>query len=163
MSKVKILSILAAILLIGNLVLVWFLMTQKTEHPPHAGPRDVVIEKLSFDADQIKQYDALIEQHREHIRIANQKTIGVKESLYAGIARGLPDAIRDSLICEIGSVQSEIENIHCKHFEELGKLCRPNQQKAFEQLCSDLAALFAPGRPPHGPPHGPPHDLPKKD
>lgn len=40
----------------------------------------------------------------------------------------------------------EVENVQFAHFIDIHKLCKPDQEKRFQQLTSDLHDLFPKGR-----------------
>ena len=49
---------------------------------------------------------------------------------------------KDSLLTEIGNLQIVLENIHYKHFQDIKKLCKPEQQKAFDTFTLEITNLF---------------------
>jgi protein CpxP len=148
MSKVKILSLLSIGLLITNLLLVCFIFFKKPMPSEHEGPKHLIIERLSFDKNQSKKYDGLIKWHRKEIENTNQNILGLKNQLYGSLAQDSSAIDKDSLINAIGQLQVKIESIHFKHFQDIKKLCKPNQIDAFNDLSKELAALFSKGKPP---------------
>lgn len=142
MSKNKLISIIAICLLISNLALVAFILLPIHRPPHHDGPRELIIERLHFDANQIKEYDKLIENHKASIRSTNDKIGQLKNQLYSGIIQPTSISNSDSLKNEIGKLQIEIEGIQLKHFEDISKLCRAEQKTDFNNLVGELAQLF---------------------
>ena len=140
MNKNKLISIIAICLLISNLALVAFILLQNHRPPHHEGPRELIIERLHFDANQVKEYDKLIANHRASIISKNEKMGQLKNQLYSGILK--PSTSSDSLKSEIGKLQVEIEGIQLKHFEDINKLCRAEQKTCFNNLVGELARLF---------------------
>ncbi len=56
----------------------------------------------------------------------------------------------DSLINEIGKLSMETEKINYKHFQDIKRICRPDQMKNFDNLIDDFENLFnRPDKPPH--------------
>lgn len=147
MNKVKLLSLLSIGMLMANLLLLWFLFTHRPGPPGGQGPRNIVIERLGFDKDQAKAYDKLITGHQAEIEKAQQQLMTLKNSLYASLMDEDQQNIKDSLILEINKVQMNIENIHYDHFLDIKRLCKPEQQQAFNALTAEIAKLFSP-RPP---------------
>lgn len=142
MNKVKTLSIISIGLLALNLILIWFMLANK--HPPHSkeGPKMAIIQKLGFDENQIKEYEKQIAWHRENIRKRDKQMLEIKKQLYTTLITNDTLNIKDSLITEIGKLQVAIESIHYKHFQDIKSICKPEQQKAFENFTLEITNLF---------------------
>lgn len=137
---------ISLLLLLCNMALIGYIIYGKKNKPLHEGPRDIVIEKLQFDGQQIAQYDTLIVKHRKEIKAKNQQILELRKSLYGGL-NSLPDAnIKDSLMQEIGNTRVAIERVHYAHFEDMKSLCNENQRPLFEQLTAELAKYFNNGK-----------------
>lgn len=153
MNKIKFLTILVVGLLLSNLMLAGFLMYKKTEKPDndrntHIGPRNIIIEKLHFNENQVKQYDELIKWHRSEIEKAQGKLMICKNRLYNTLAANTIDTtLKKNCIEDIAEAQKNIEHIHYTHFEDIKKLCTSEQKQYYKQLTEEIAALFAPHRP----------------
>jgi protein CpxP len=143
MNKVKTLSILSISLLVINLILIWFLVTNKMPHNRKEGPKKIIIEQLDFNESQIKEYEKLIDLHRTSIRQSELEMMAMKNELYTTLQKQEQTDIADSLIAAIGNKQIQIEHIHYKHFQDIKQLCQPEQLKLFDELCKDIAKLFA--------------------
>lgn len=153
MNKVKLLSILSVGLLLANITLLWFLLSNKPKHAgpgPNGGPRNIIINKLDFDENQVKQYESLILWHRGEIDKSQEQIVVLKNELYSTLVDSNATT-KDSLINKISAIQKNIETIHYKHFQDIKNLCRPDQLVAFEKLSKEIAALFAPPHPPKRP------------
>lgn len=159
MEKTKLLTVAVIGLLLINLGTLGFLFlsNQNGHRPPHEGgrpePKYEIIERLHFDTAQQKEYDQLIEWHRNEIEKLDSNIRKAKNELYSKLAETDVDAkMKDSLIALINSNQKQIEITHFKHFEDIKKLCRKDQIKDFNLLSEELARLFA------SRPHRPMHD-----
>ena len=151
-------------LLVTNLVLIFFLIKGKGPHhghgpgpggpPPHGGPRDLMIERLHFDEPQIKEFEKLIHEHRKNITEQDKQMQDLKTALYNNLKSPENKTTTDSLINLMTAVQNKIEHIHYAHFEDLKKICKPEQMNDFNELANDLSHIFGP---PHGPGGPPPH------
>ncbi len=134
-------------LLISNLLLVIFMLMRKPPH--HSEPQDLIIERLHFDEKQVQQYDGLIQQHRMQIREKEHEMMDAKTHYYS-LLKNNDIKGEDSLVKKIGEVSMQIEKINFKHFQEIRKICHPDQRKDFDHLIDELESLFAPGpKPPH--------------
>ena len=143
MNKTKLLSIISVVLFISNIALVACVFLGQHRPTSKEGPRDIIIERLHFDTQQVAAYDKLIRKHRNTIRVQQDAMMGLKNQLYSRLL-DFPDAvIKDSLEREIGKLQIAIENINFDHFKEIKLLCKEDQQKAYGELIHDIARLFA--------------------
>jgi hypothetical protein len=145
-------------LLVTNLVLIFFFINGRGPHhggPPtrREGPRAVIIERLHFDKDQVEQYETLIQKHRKDVSENDLALMNLKNVLYSHLKSEENKTVTDSLINQMTVIQDKIEHIHYTHFEDIKKLCKPDQMQYFNELANDLAHLFGP--PPHGT-EGPP-------
>ena len=142
MNKVKALSIICIGLLAANIILIWFLVSHKPPQHAKEGPKKEIIEKLGFDENQISEYEKLIAWHKGEIKKSNQQMIELKHKLYETLTATETATGKDSLLTEIGNLQIVLENIHYKHFQDIKKLCKPEQQKAFDTFTLEITNLF---------------------
>ncbi|MDI1355846.1 MAG: hypothetical protein PSX36_13065 [bacterium] len=140
MNKVRFLSIVVIALLLSNALLIGFIVMRK----PPGGPRDLIIKKLHLDAQQIKAYEPLIQWHQSEIKKTQDQMMSLKNQLYSGLISPAKLSVKDSLIKEINNLQVRMEYIHYKHFEDIHRLCRPDQEEAFKELSLEIARLFSP-------------------
>jgi len=156
MEKTKLLTISVIGLLLLNFATLGFLFLNgsKEHHPPHEGqkPREIIIDKLHFDANQQKEYDKIIQWHHGEIERLDGNIRQTKNELYAQLSKPEVNAkTKDSLIALLNAYQKQVEETHFKHFEDIKKLCKPNQQEDFMALTTELSRIFAPR--PHRPRH----------
>jgi periplasmic protein CpxP/Spy len=152
MSKLRLLSFAVIALLAMNLALVGFLFLRKPPLPPGGrpsiakeGPKNKIIEQLHFDAEQVIQYQKLIDEHKSSIKILRDDIRDTKSQLYKTLIE--EDGERnDSLIVKLGDLQKKIETAHYNHFKEIKKLCKPDQLEYFNTLTDELADFFSPER-----------------
>ncbi|MBL7883326.1 MAG: hypothetical protein JNL69_04620 [Bacteroidia bacterium] len=149
MNKVKLLAIISVGLLVSNILIVVLLFNKSDKHPPrHGGPRNIIIEKLHFDETQITEYDQLIQWHRSEIDKNEHQMMALKNQLYSLLKENASSEKKDSLINELSLLQKQIENVHYKHFSDIQKMCKAEQQEAFNSLIEEIAILFSPPHPP---------------
>lgn len=150
MNKVKVLIYLSVILLLFNLVLIGFIMMGKPrKEGDREGPKRYIIETLHFDRNQIAAYEVLVQQHRRQIRDKEMQMMDLKQQLYSLLSVAYSAGDADSLIAAIAGVQTAIEQINFKHFQDIKNLCRPEQQAYFDKLSLEIAELFNHQGPPH--------------
>lgn len=134
-------------LLISNVLLVAFVLMRKP--PRRSGPRDLIIQRLHFDEKQVQQYDGLIQQHKMQIKEKEYEIMNLKTQYYS-LLKNNNQTKGDSLVQQIGKISMETEKINFKHFQDIRKICYPDQMKNFDNLIEDFESLFAKGpKPPH--------------
>jgi Spy/CpxP family protein refolding chaperone len=157
MEKTKLLTITVIGLLLLNFATLGFLFISGTKghKPPHDipegrhEPKEIIIERLHFDANQQKEYGQLIEWHRRKIRQLEDSIRVSKNELYMLLNDDKVDEkAKVTLINEIALFQKQIEATHFKHFEDIKKLCKPEQQVYFNELTEEFGRLFYRNKPP---------------
>ncbi|HPI54464.1 MAG TPA: hypothetical protein PLU10_07195 [Chitinophagaceae bacterium] len=142
MNKQRIISLIAILLLVMNVILLVYIQMRKG--PEHNGPRDIIIERLQLDKEQIIKYDTLIAHHRLAIRGAENEIRALKNQLYSQlISVDKVSPQQDSLIAKINVIQARIEYIHFAHFLEIKQCCKPDQLPYYNELTKEIAQLFA--------------------
>jgi periplasmic protein CpxP/Spy len=146
MSKIKLLTILSGALIAINLVLIGFILFRPSALPKgeRERPRKIISEKLKFDNQQMTQFDQAIKAHKESIIIENEQMGDLKMKLYATLKYNQQNTDKDSLMKAINAVQLRVENIHYKHFEAIKAICKPEQQKMYDELCLEMSEFFSP-------------------
>lgn len=150
MERTKLLTITIIGLLLINLATLGFLFLNgpKPGCMPHEGrrqPKEIIIEKLHFDANQQKEYEKLILWHRGKIDQLDDSIRQTKNTLYSGLSESdINTKTKDSLITLLNAYQKQVEETHFKHFEDIKKLCKPDQQEDFMALTTELSRIFAP-------------------
>lgn len=131
--------VVAALVLLNISTLAFFFTHKRPPHP--AGPRNIIIDRLHFDAAQVGEYEKLIKKHQSGIREIEQNISVAKSELY-GLLQGADYSKKDSLMARIGALQMDIEAVHFAHFQEIKSLCKPAQLADFNNLTIDLARFF---------------------
>jgi hypothetical protein len=153
MEKTKLLTITVIGLLLLNFATIGFLFLNgpKGNRLPHLDrqePKAVIIEKLHFDTNQQKEYDKLIQWHQGEINQLDDQIRQTKNELYSGLSeKEINIKTKDSLITLLNSYQKQIEETHFKHFQDIKKLCKPEQQEDFKMLTEEMSRIFAPKPP----------------
>ena len=140
MNKFKFLKLIIIGLLVSNGILL-FMLTK--EHIRKGGPKTIIIEKLHFDKEQIKKYENYIQQHRKAIN-ANEAALNkLRSTLFEQLKYKQDNTKIDSLISKIAKQQNLAEKINYNHFLEIKRLCKPSQQKYFDELTIEITNLFS--------------------
>lgn len=151
MSSSKILKITVITILAINVAVIGYLLINKDgfmeNKPPK--PREIVIKKLGFEANQIKQYDITITKHQNKIKALDDSIRNTKNKLYTRLKESSTEIdTNDSLVTQINTYQKEIEITNYNHFIEIKKICKPEQLEKFNALTNELSKIFAGKRKP---------------
>jgi periplasmic protein CpxP/Spy len=149
MSKIKLLTIAVIGLLAINIAVLGFLLLRKPPMPPNGmpqvekkgGPKEIIIEKLHFDKEQVIAYEAIIVAHRESIKGLKDSISDTKNNLYQSL-KTETFVGKDSLINILSVLQKRIESVHYEHFVQVKKLCKSEQMGNFNNLTNELAVYF---------------------
>ncbi len=140
MSKSNFLKFVILGLLISNVIVVFLLINGRKKND---GPKRIIIEKLHFDKEQIKNYECYIQQHRKAIN-QNELTMNkLRSELYQQLKYQKNTSKTDSIISMIANQQIIAERINYNHFLEIKQLCRLDQLNNFNDLTSEIANLFS--------------------
>lgn len=145
MNKTKLLSVAIIALLVLNFGILGFLFLSK-KHEPNGRkmPREIVIERLHFDENQIVEYETIIEEHQKNIRNLDRLIRKTKNELYQLLNEEKIDSSqKDSLYLKLANYQKQIETTHFNHFLEIKKLCKKEQLDDYEYLTGELSRLFS--------------------
>ena len=146
MNKQRFYIIVIFGLLLSNLILIGFNGFQKKDRrPPHPddNPKNIVISKLGFDNAQIIAYEALIKGHQNNISERDRTIHELKNQLYDELKNEVINTRVDSLTAEIANYQKQIEQLHFKHFQDIKKICKPEQIDNFNRLVNDISTIFS--------------------
>jgi len=140
MNRLKFLTLLVVGLIISNGIL-FYMLVQKHHH--NDNPKRRIIEKLHFDNAQISAYEVLIEKHRNAINENENLMREMRSKLYVNLQHEANQNLVDSFISKISTQQSVADKVNYNHFLEIKQLCKPNQQKDFNELTNEIAHLFS--------------------
>jgi len=140
MNKSKFLILLIIGLLISNGILLFIVAKDQLMK---AGPKNIIIKKLHFDKEQIKNYEVYIRQHRKAINKNETVMNTLRSNLYEELNYSDNNSKIDSIISNIAKQQITAEHINYNHFLEIKRLCKPTQQKDFNELTMEIVNLFS--------------------
>lgn len=144
------------ILVVMNIVLlgiVWF------GRPPHLGGQELrkfVEQNLKFTAEQSKQYDVLISEHRKRIREIDEQTKEAKQALFQLVNESADTVKEKALTEQLAKLAIEKEMVTLNHFRKIrNRICTAEQKVLLDKLISEvlekMSAQNHPPRPPQGP------------
>ncbi|MFT4850922.1 MAG: protein CpxP [Sediminicola sp.] len=130
-------------LLLVNLMLIGFITFQKKGRPHPMQPKNIIIDKLNFDNDQIASYELLISDHLNKIRQKDHEIMELKRALYEQLRFDNNASVVDSVTTQISNIQKKIEQIHYDHFKEIKLICNSAQQESYSQLTEEISHIFS--------------------
>ena len=151
MNKTKLLSFAVIALLLLNFGILVFLFLSKDKDGPRGRkmPREIVIEKLHFNDNQIIEYDKKIKIHRETITTLDDSIKVAKNKLYQLLNFETLDLEKkDSLYSKLANYQKQVETTHFNHFLEIKAICKKEQLADYKTLTEELSKIFTYGRKP---------------
>lgn len=151
MNKTKVLVFAVVVLFLLNIGILGFLFFSKEKDGPRGRkmPREIVIDKLHFDQNQIKEYDKVINKHQQTIRTTDDSIRNTRNALYQLLNdETVNSSKRDSLYTKFAFFQKQIEKTHFNHFIEIKNICKQEQMLDFKILTEELSKIFNNGRKP---------------
>ncbi len=145
MNKIRFYKLIILALMVLNIMLL-FLHFNRPDRPGKLQnePKNIIIEKLNFDAEQIEKYKELIDKHR-HLILKNEKEINdIKNKLYLQLNQKTDTTITNNLYNKIAMLQKNTLMLNISHFKDIKNICKPEQLPNFEKLVGELSQIFAP-------------------
>ena len=147
MDKFKLLTYSVIGLVILNIGIISFLYLSSPNSKRNdlgRKPKDIIIEKLHFDSNQIKKYENIIKVYRNSIDSLNNNNRDIKAELYAQLKQPTVNTnIKDSLIQLTLVNQKRIEEANFKHFQDIKSICTKSQIENYNSLTEELEKLFS--------------------
>ena len=130
MNKQNFYIIIIGVLILINLTLMWLFFNQNNSSKK-CGPRDMIIEALHFDDEQIREYDLLIKDHRILMFKGKSELYNFRKSYF------LTDS--DSALSLLSNSYSNLENINKNHINEIMEICNSSQKEDFRIVIKENA------------------------
>lgn len=157
MNRTKLLTIAVIGLLLINLGALGVFIMHKPPRPPHGdmplpqqggGPKELIIDRLHFDAGQEKQYELVIEEHKNKTNELHDASRELHNQLYSLLKNEAIDKTKvDAIIQQIADNQKAVDNLNFDHFQKIKSICKSDQLDDFYKLADELAQLFGPKGP----------------
>lgn len=139
-ARIKSLLLLLGLLLLSNLVLLYFLLNRPQPRDRNAMMRNALQEVVGFNAAQLKSYDSLAKANMENMRPKfDSMRIARQQRLKALAAAGYSDSAITAL-AENTSGQVAMEKNMMWHYRQVRQLCTPAQVPLFDSILPTLLA-----------------------
>jgi periplasmic protein CpxP/Spy len=130
------------ILIVMNIALIVFLLLKPFGRPPHpddkGGPGDFLTEKLNFTETQKTEFTKLRVAHHDSILTLEEEGRKLRKDFYDGLKSDSANTANDSILFKITENQKQIELVTYSHFEDVRKLCTPEQKTTFNDIIQDV-------------------------
>jgi hypothetical protein len=164
MDKIKLLTYAVIGLLLLNVGIICFLFLLRPNRTPeenHGRPKEIIAEKLHFDAKQIEKYESIIPIYKDKIDSLDAINREIKSELYSQLKLPVVNTVvKDSLITLFLTNQKRIEEAHFKHFQDIKSICKATQLQDFNTLTQELGKMFSNQ---NSKPHPPREKLPRNE
>lgn len=147
----KIAVLLLLLLNIGTLTFMWI----RRPPPPGGGPGpfNYLVRATGMDDLQREAYARLRDAHHSSMERLHDKATKLRQEMFGLLsANNQNDPAVGQLADSIAAVRKEEELVTFRHFQEVRKLCRPDQQQKFDEAIAgaieSMGAPMQPGPPP---------------
>ena len=154
-------SVIGLLLLnIGIICFLYFSRPNRKLEQINKSPKEIIIEKLHFDTNQIDKYETVIKIYKDQIDSLDFRNKEIKSELYSQLKSPVvAKAKKESIINLFLANQKRIEELHFKHFQDIKNICKASQLKDFNILTEELGKMFSnQNSKPHGPVGKPPRN-----
>lgn len=144
MKNNRILTIAVVALLLANIALVIFLLTdgKKGDKKPQGGriePSEMMVKELGMTEEQKKNYKALKEEHFKNVRPLFDSVRAAKTAFYALVKeQEVDDNVLDSLNRRISFRQAELDKLTFAHFRRVRNIFTPEQQLKYDAFIQKM-------------------------
>lgn len=150
-SKNKLLTWLVFLLLIANLATIVMFWLGKPKPPRSAfggGPAEFLIKELQLDSIQQKQFEVLRTQHHDSAEKIRTQIKETKESFFSLLKQTTISDSAKQFAAKAVSIQTEkLDVLTFNHFQKLRAICKPAQQKKFDEIMLELTQMISQQRP----------------
>lgn len=143
MKNTKILSIAVVLLLLTNIGLVAFMMTQKKKtgpkRPGGKEPSEMLVKETGMTEQQKKEYKQLKEEHFKNVRPLFDSIRSAKTAFYALTKDStVNDSILNILSYRISTRQAELEKVTFAHFRKVRGIFSNEQKPKYDAFLQKM-------------------------
>ncbi len=156
-NKSKWLMVMVIVLLIANTTtLVMFWMGRPAHGPsPKEEVKDFLVKELSMDSSQQANFEILRQEHHHAVDSLRQLVKQSKDHLFTLVKDPeASDSLEHAYATQTSQITEQIDLFTLKHFQKLRAICRPDQQRRFDELLHELIERLGAPKPPDPPPPG---------
>ena len=132
-----------------NVVLIGF-MVARPKMPPRGNSQDlkqIISKKLNLDKEQQETYFELAKIHYELIAQIGQKQKPLIRDYFSALKHDEQNLdVQDSLLSQINQFDRDKLVLTYTHFEDLKKVCNPEQLLVFEGIMDEIIQVLVGGQ-----------------
>ena len=151
-TRNKLLLLVIAILLLANIVQVYFLIRgdrNKPQRMERHGMADQLKTDVGFSEDQLKQFQQMRDAHMKQIRGLFEDLRITKENFFNTLSGTHPgDSASLAKANEIAEKQKRIDVTTYQYFSSIRKICTPEQLPKYDSLYQQVIKRMISGRRP---------------
>jgi hypothetical protein len=133
------LTLLLVLCNIGILATIWVRPGRPPMPPGPESPKAFLLAMLKPGADQTRDLDQLIADHKQHMEDLNIRGHQLKRAYFQTLSQPLATArFKDSLLHEIAANQLQIESATYDHLSRVRALCSDVQKQRFDKALPEM-------------------------
>ncbi len=147
-KTIKIWKYITTILVALNIILMLVMWLKPNNEPErqHTAPRDIIIGKLKFTSEQIKNYDSLIAIHRSQANYLRDKSAKLHEAFFEKLKNNQYQPTNtDSILNLIAATEKENDLMTFNHFKAVRAICNKDQQQEFDTIINEVLHIMKQG------------------
>lgn len=153
-NKVLVWTIITLLIVnILTLSLLWVSRVSEPERLPIPGSKESLQEgakflekELNLTKDQIQKFIIARNKHVEESKDYHNKIYNLKKTILEEVFKDNPDSLKiHNMSNEIGVLQSKLELVLAKHFNDLSTYCNHAQKEKLFLILNDMALIAEPG------------------
>lgn len=137
----KILTLVIGLLLVSNIVLVYFLVNGGNKPPKkdRPDPAEVMIKEVGMDAQQAATHKQMKDNHFKAVRPLYDSLRAAKAT-YFGLVKDtmITEAVAKEYRDKIAAWQGTIDSMTFAHFRKMRSLLNPDQQVKYDEFVQKL-------------------------
>lgn len=138
----KILTLVIGLLLVSNIVLVYFMVNGNSKRPPkkdRTDPAEMMIKEVGMDEQQAATHKQMKDDHFKAVRPLYDSLRAAKAT-YFGLVKdaSVTDSMGKMYREKIAVWQSTIDSMTFAHFRKMRNLLKPEQQVKYDEFVQKL-------------------------
>jgi protein CpxP len=154
LTKNKWLSGFIILLLLANIVTIFLFWRERGQHHQlsHPDPGGFLVRELNLDSAQQNKLNEFAHEHQQATRPIRDELKKAKDEYFDLLKDpATPDSLLQQKLSVNAAFTRVLDSITYRHFQQIRSICRPDQQKKFDEIIHQVTSMIAM---PHPPPQG---------
>jgi len=152
----KVVIIALLLVNIGTLTFIWMQGNRQHGGPPPPPPQgegrgvfEFLTHELQLDNQQQQQYESLRDEHHRAVEELQMNSREIHQQYFELLHGANTDSAQVNLLADsLAHIQKQIDLITFYHFQKVRSICKPEQQKRFDEVINEALRMMAPPPPP---------------